>query len=68
MHWMAWAFCLARVSAGNNKPARMAMMAMTTNNSINVKAPRRCFIVVCGLLNGRDAHARVPAHVVLIRI
>src|SRR5882672_504835 len=39
MHDMAWAFCLARPSAGNNKAARMAMIAITTSNSINVKPP-----------------------------
>src|SRR5438477_1050150 len=32
------AFSLALASAGNNKPARMAMMAMTTSSSISVKA------------------------------
>src|SRR3990172_401255 len=30
----------ALLSAGRSRPARMAMMAMTTNNSINVKATR----------------------------
>src|SRR5437773_12552807 len=38
---------LARASAGNNMAARMAMIAMTTNNSMRVKAPillRRFFI------------------------
>src|SRR6266542_3614899 len=32
----AWSF--ARLKAGKSNPARMAMMAMTTNNSIKVKA------------------------------
>ena len=32
----AWSF--ARLKAGNNSPARMAMIAMTTNSSIKVKA------------------------------
>jgi hypothetical protein len=31
---LAW--YLARFSAGNNRAARMAMMAITTSNSINV--------------------------------
>src|SRR5205085_745497 len=37
-HRMVIAFCLARASVGNNIPARMAMMAMTTRSSIKVKA------------------------------
>src|SRR6266542_460354 len=32
------AWSLARVRAGNSRPARMPMMAMTTNSSIKVKA------------------------------
>ena len=32
------AFSFALESAGNNIPARIAMMAMTTSNSINVNA------------------------------
>jgi hypothetical protein len=35
------AFCLAEASAGRSIAARMAMMAMTTSNSINVKARGR---------------------------
>ena len=31
-----FAFCLADVNAGNNKAARIAMMAMTTRSSISV--------------------------------
>jgi hypothetical protein len=38
VHLMAWAFVLALANAGNSIDARMAMMAMTTNNSISVKA------------------------------
>ena len=37
-HWMVIAFSLALARAGNNMPAKMAMIAMTTNNSIRVKA------------------------------
>src|ERR1035438_1009471 len=33
----AQAFCFALLKAGNNMAARMAIMAMTTSNSINVK-------------------------------
>jgi hypothetical protein len=36
---MRWAFAFARAKAGKSMLARMAMMAMTTNNSIRVKAP-----------------------------
>ncbi len=36
---MRWARALARASAGSNMAARIAMMAITTNNSIRVKAP-----------------------------
>src|SRR5438067_306097 len=31
-----WAFVLALAKAGSNRPARMAIMAITTNNSISV--------------------------------
>src|SRR6266513_5981638 len=34
-----YAFVLARLSAGRSRPARIAMMAITTNNSISVNAP-----------------------------
>src|ERR1039458_1130320 len=36
-HWICNARALALASAGNNIAARMAMMAMTTSSSINVK-------------------------------
>src|ERR1035438_4872734 len=42
MHLMALAFSFARASAGNSRLARMAMMAITTSNSIRVN-PRRRF-------------------------
>src|SRR5215471_9152874 len=38
------AFALALANAGNNIAARMAMMAMTTSSSINVKPPRSDFL------------------------
>src|SRR5947207_15564339 len=43
MHEVAWARAFALLSAGNNMLARIAMIAMTTSNSINVKpgCPRR---------------------------
>src|SRR6266480_6745960 len=37
--WLAWP--LARAKAGKRRPARMAMIAMTTNSSMRVK-PTRC--------------------------
>src|SRR5256885_13355476 len=37
--WLA--FALAFANAGNNRPASIAMMAMTTSSSIRVKAARR---------------------------
>ena len=40
MQEMPWAFCLALVSTGNSRAAKMAMMAITTRSSIKVK-PRR---------------------------
>src|SRR5215475_10253894 len=36
MHWSALALFLARDSARNNRPARIAMMATTTSNSMSV--------------------------------
>src|SRR5437899_11834688 len=48
---MRCARALARASAGNNMAARMAMIAITTNNSISVKALicfRRFFITFVG--------------------
>src|SRR5437016_8408716 len=38
-HWIPWALVLALLNAGNNKDAKMAMMAITTSNSIKVNAP-----------------------------
>src|SRR5207247_3922949 len=40
-HWRVLAVALARPSAGNRSPARIAMMAMTTSSSISVNACRR---------------------------
>ena len=36
--------CLAEASAGRSMAARIAMMAMTTSNSIKVKASRRLMV------------------------
>src|SRR6266702_7661873 len=40
------AFALALASAGRSNPARMAMIAMTTNNSMSVKARHDCFVFI----------------------
>ena len=36
-----WALALAEAKAGSSIPARMAIMAITTSNSIKVKAAKR---------------------------
>src|SRR5437870_1229262 len=41
MQIMPCAFVFALANAGKSKPARIAIMAITTSNSINVKPPRR---------------------------
>src|SRR5882757_4842694 len=41
IHAVAWARAFALAKAGNNMAARIAIMAMTTNNSINVKPCRK---------------------------
>jgi hypothetical protein len=46
MQVVRFVFAFARPNAGNNSPARMAMMAMTTNNSTKLKPgifERFCF-------------------------
>src|ERR1035441_1420743 len=40
-HWIRWALALALARAGNSKAARIPMMAITTSNSISVKANAR---------------------------
>ncbi len=40
MHEMPCALVFALARAGNNMPAKMAIMAITTSNSIRVKPPR----------------------------
>src|SRR6266849_8567169 len=46
MQSMRFAFALALASAGRSNPARMAMIAMTTNNSMSVKARRNGFAFI----------------------
>src|SRR5207253_2951098 len=41
MHAVCFAFDFALASAGNNRPARIAIIAITTSNSISVKPGRR---------------------------
>src|SRR5690348_5500103 len=41
---MPWAFNLAWPKAGSNMAAKIAMIAMTTSNSIRVKPPRGGFV------------------------
>jgi hypothetical protein len=41
MQEVAFALSLARLKAGNNSPAKMAIMAMTTSSSIRVNARYR---------------------------
>src|SRR6516164_4769639 len=54
MHLIELAFSLAADNAGNSIAARIAMMAMTTNSSISVKAavraPRRSDKFLCEVL------------------
>ncbi len=40
MHWMPCAFCLALAKAGSSIAAKIAIMAMTTSNSIKVNPSR----------------------------
>ena len=42
---LIWAFFSADVSAGTASAARMAMMAITTNNSIRVNAEEVLFVL-----------------------
>src|SRR6478736_6623850 len=45
-HWMRRAFSLALANAGNNIAARIAMIAITTSNSMSVNADTgRCTVV-----------------------
>src|SRR5258707_10423715 len=50
---MPWALVLALLKAGKSIAAKMAMMAMTTSNSIRVKprafVPAAIFILVCSM-------------------
>jgi hypothetical protein len=46
MHEVCWALDLALARAGSSSAARMAMMAITTNNSIKVNATDFDFMVL----------------------
>src|SRR6185437_15086054 len=53
---MPCALVFAFASAGNNSPARIAMIAMTTSNSIKVNATTETILLVRNLLTAiRDA-------------
>src|SRR4029077_4268717 len=54
-HFMRAAASRTFCTAGSNNPIRIAMIAITTNNSISVKAPRARLRV--GLM-GRGVHMR----------
>ena len=56
MHWTRLDFSLALLNAGNSKLARMAMMAITTSNSMSVNA-RLSFI---GSNKGRGGLVPTP--------
>src|ERR1017187_2171322 len=45
MHLMPCALTFARDKTGNSSAARMAMIAITTSNSINVKARREFMLI-----------------------
>src|SRR4051812_18792292 len=51
MHLASLARAFARLKAGSSSEARMAMMAITTNNSISVKA-RRVFVILVDIPKG----------------
>src|SRR5437762_9336398 len=51
MHMMPWALVLALAKAGRSSPAKMAMMAITTNNSIRVKPFVRAFRRIWAVFN-----------------
>src|SRR5713101_4321526 len=51
-HWLRRACSLARAKTGKRMAARMAMMAITTSNSIRVK-PRCCLNIILPPLIGR---------------
>src|SRR2546427_2976713 len=54
---MDCALCFALLSAGNSRPARMAMMAMTTRSSMSVNALTRVYVNPDSAPIGGDAAA-----------
>jgi hypothetical protein len=63
---MVCAFRLVAASAGNNSAARMAMMAMTTNNSMRVNAlsaglANLGVFIICLLINPLGQSFLFPA-------
>src|SRR6185437_2892186 len=53
---IAFALALARDKAGNSNAARIAMMAMTTSNSINVKARKLFSALLKPTIGFSDGH------------
>src|SRR5438105_5377637 len=65
VHWMACPFIFARARAGNSRPARIAIIAITTSSSIRVKAKRRerkGFIIWCQGSPEWVVHTQVPVN------
>jgi hypothetical protein len=54
MHLIWWALDFALASAGKSMPARIAMMAMTTSNSIRVNPERRRPEIWSFFINNKD--------------
>jgi len=50
MHEMPCALVFALAKAGNNMPAKMAIIAITTSNSINVKPLFFCLFFIMVLI------------------
>src|SRR5688572_25282178 len=70
MHLMSAPLAFARASEGNKREARIAIMAITTNNSIRVKARRRSgenhFIAVINILADRHRRRALCRHVLFV--
>src|SRR5580765_4944096 len=54
-HWMPCAFVFDLLNAGSSRPARMAIIAITTSSSISVKAEAREHASANVSRDGRDA-------------
>jgi hypothetical protein len=56
------AFSFALLSAGSNKAARIAMMAMTTSSSMSVNASMFRCLALIGLSTARFKLRSLPRH------